>query len=91
MPGDRTEAPATASVGWPAKVIASDTYNVDNELRKRLSPEAVAHIIRVPALVAENGSHIPIAALFRGSGMDVFYLQGLANEIEQMAKLLPPD
>jgi hypothetical protein len=71
--------------------LASDAYNVDNELRKRLSPEAMSHVVRVPALVADNGSHIPLIALFRGTGVDTYYMRGLADEIEQMARLLPPD
>lgn len=68
--------------------LASDAYNIDAELRRRLSPEAVSHIVRVPALVSDDGAHIPITALIRGSGFDVGFLRVLADEIEQMAKLL---
>jgi hypothetical protein len=34
--------------------LAADTYNVENELRKRLSPEAMGHIVRVPAFIEGN-------------------------------------
>lgn len=70
--------------------LASDAYNVENELRKRLDPVAISHVVRVPALVAD-GSRVTVPDLFRGSGFDSVYIGGLADEIEQMAKLLPPD
>lgn len=69
--------------------LASDADNVRNELRRRLSPEAIAHIVRVPAFWADNGSSIPVTALFKGTGFDTLFIRGLADEIEQMAKLLP--
>jgi hypothetical protein len=74
--------------------LASDADNMRNELRKRLSPEAISHIIRVPALLAGDGTNttsIPFTALFKGSGFAAVYIGGLADEIEEMAKLLPPD
>jgi hypothetical protein len=70
--------------------LASDADNLRNELRKRLDPAAIAHVVRVPAFKAENGSSVPVTALFRGSGFDTFFIRGLADEIEEMAKLLPP-
>jgi hypothetical protein len=69
--------------------LASDAHNVDEELRRRLDPKAIAHVVRVPALVSADGSRIPITALFKGDGPDTFFIIGLADEIEQMAKLLP--
>jgi hypothetical protein len=69
--------------------LASDAYNVDNELRRRLDPKAIAHIVRVPALIGEDGTRIPVTAFFRGEMIDLFYIRLLADEIEQMAKLLP--
>lgn len=76
--------------------LASDANNIENELRKRLDPKTIEHIVRVPAFneLDANGnpmSHLPFTELFRGSGMDTFYIKGLANEIEQMADLLPRD
>lgn len=71
--------------------LASDAYNVDSELQKRLSPEATAHIIRVPSLTSDSGGHIAITALLRGTGFDALFIRTLADEIEQMAKLLPSD
>jgi hypothetical protein len=72
--------------------LASDAENLRNELRRRLSPEAIAHVVQVPAMWTENGTvSVPVMALFKGTGFDAFYIQGLANEIEQMAKLLPND
>jgi hypothetical protein len=76
--------------------LASDANNIENELRKRLDPKTIEHVVRVPAFneLDANGnamSHLPFTELFRGSGFDTFYIKGLANEIEQMADLLPRD
>ena len=71
------------------KNLASEAYNVDNELRNRLDPKAISHVVRVPAIVSDEGVSIPITALSKGSGWDSFYIKALADEIEQMAKLLP--
>ena len=73
------------------KKLASDAENIRNELRTRLSPDAIAHIVRVPALLSDDGKSIPITALFKGTPVDSFFIGGLADEIEQMTKLLPPD
>jgi hypothetical protein len=76
--------------------LASDANNIENELRRRLDPKAVEHIVRVPAfneLDAKGNpvNHLPFTELLRGSGVDTFFIKGLANEIEQMADLLPSD
>jgi|SRR5579871_3508774 len=73
--------------------LASDTYNVEHELRKRLSPEAIAHVVRVPAFIEGNdpNSRVTLFDFMRGSGFDAMMLGRLADEIEQMAKLLPSD
>jgi hypothetical protein len=73
--------------------LASDAYNVEHELRKRLSPEAMAHVIKVPAFIGDGdpNSRIIVSDIFRGSGPDALMIGRLADEIEQMAKLLPPD
>ena len=74
---------------------ASDAYNVENELRSRLSPEALSHIVMVPGFILKdsNGnptphSRITFSQLMRGPS-EVMYLGRLADEIDQMAKLLP--
>lgn len=71
--------------------LASDTYNVENELRKRMDPAAIAHIPRVPALVFPGGTRVTFPALMRNSGLDADFIRPLTDEIEQMADLLPPD
>lgn len=69
--------------------LASDAYNVRNEIRKRLSPEAIAHIVRVPAFPAADGASIPLMEIMKGEYMTAFFIRGFADEIEGMAKLLP--
>jgi hypothetical protein len=73
--------------------LASDTYNVENELRSRLDSSAMSHVITVPALMGDGDprSRITFPDMFRGTGFDVLMLRRLADEMEQMAKLLPPD
>jgi hypothetical protein len=73
--------------------LASDTYNVENELRSRLDPSALSHLIMVPGFVYDHNprTRITFPNLMRGSGFDAMYLGKLADEIEQMAHLLPPD
>jgi hypothetical protein len=71
--------------------LASDAHNVDNELRRRLDPKAIAHVVRVPGFIDSEGTRLPFTEILKGSGIDTFYIPGLADEIEQMAKLLPPD
>jgi hypothetical protein len=74
------------------KSLASDADNVQNELRGRLSPEVLNHIVRVPAFVEiPGGSRLTLSEMMRGSGFDTPYIHGLANEIEEMAKMLPSD
>ncbi len=72
---------------------ASDTYNVENELRKRMDSSALAHIVRVPAFISDNdpASRVTFSELMRGSGVDAFMIGRFADEMEEMAKLLPPD
>jgi hypothetical protein len=73
----------------------ADAFNVDNELRRRLGPQAVAAIIGItPSLVADDGTRIDITTLAASGdvpGFDVFFTCILADAIEQMAKLLPAD
>jgi hypothetical protein len=73
--------------------FASDTYNVEHEVRNRLTPEAMSHVLRVPAFIpnGDPNSRITFSDMMRGSGMDALMIGRLADEIEQMAKLLPPD
>jgi hypothetical protein len=73
----------------------ADTFNVDNELRRRLGPAAVNSIVGVsPSLVADNGAPLDILTItISGSspGFMVEFTCTLADSIEQMAKLLPPN
>ncbi len=73
--------------------LASDTYNVENELRSRLGPSALSHVIMVPGFIADHNprTRITFPDMMRGSGFDAMWLGRMADEIEQMAKLLPPD
>jgi hypothetical protein len=73
--------------------LASDTYNVENELRTRLDASALSHIIN-PGFVANGDPYtrITFPQMFRGLGFfEIAWLNRLADEIDQMAKLLPPD
>jgi hypothetical protein len=70
--------------------LASDTYNLRNELHKRLDSAAIAHIPRVPSFKFLNGA-IPLDVMLRNTGADGLFIRQLADEIEQLAKLLPPD
>ncbi len=73
--------------------LAADTYNVENELRSRLDPSALAHVVRAPAFIfgSDPRSRVTFADMFRGTPLEVSMLGVLANEMEEMAKLLPPD
>ena len=70
--------------------VAGDMLNIDNELRKRLSGEALSHVIRAPAFVAGE-SRVTFLALVRSSPMGAMLIPAVADEIEQMYKLLPSD
>jgi hypothetical protein len=70
--------------------LASDALNVDNELRKRMTPEALSHVVRAPAFVA-GGSRVTFLGLMRDSPMASMMIPAIANEMEQMYKLLPLD
>ena len=77
--------------------LASDTYNIENELRSRLTPEALSHVIMIPGFVLKdaNGtvnphSRVTFPQLMRGP-LEVGFLSRLVDEIQQMANLLPVD
>lgn len=74
-----------------ARNLRSDAINVDNELRRRLGPKAVASIVGVlPSLASTDGTRISIVGLMpQGAGFDSFYLCQMAEGMEQMAKMLP--
>ncbi len=75
--------------------LRSDAFNVDNELRRRLGPQAVAAIVGVsPSIVADDGTRLDILTLVMSGNMPGFSVEftcTLADGIEQMAKLLPLD
>jgi hypothetical protein len=72
--------------------IASDVYNVENALRSRLDSSALSHVMMVPGFIVNGDprTRITIPGITRGP-MQAMMLDRLADEIEQMAKLLPPD
>jgi hypothetical protein len=70
--------------------LASDALNVEAEMRRRLSPEAMSHVMRVPAFVA-GGSRITFLGIVRGSKLSAGFIQAFADEMDQMEKLLPSD
>lgn len=73
----------------------ADTFNVDNELRRRLGPDSVNSIVGVSrSITADNGAQVDLlsVAISSGSpGFTVGFTCTLADSIEQMAQLLPPD
>lgn len=73
--------------------LASDTYNVENELRSRLDSSALSHVLMVPGFLADRNprTRVTFPDMARGSAVETMYLSRLADEMEQMAKLLPPD
>jgi hypothetical protein len=74
--------------------LRADSFNVDNELRRRLGPKAVAAIVGIsPSLVDNEGNRIDLLTVVAGSesGFSVTFTCTLADGIEQMAKLLPLD
>jgi hypothetical protein len=72
--------------------LASDTYNVENELRTRLDSNALSHVMMVPGFLAGGNprTRITFSQIFRGV-VEMRGLSRLADEIDQMARLLPPD
>ncbi|MGA8312554.1 MAG: hypothetical protein WB755_21155, partial [Terriglobales bacterium] len=73
--------------------LASDAFNLENELRTRLDKNAISHVIRVPGFIEDGNykAHFSLADLLRGTGLDSTFIGRLADELEQMAKLLPHD
>jgi hypothetical protein len=73
----------------------ADTFNVDNELRRRLGPDAVNSIVGVShSVIADNGAQVDLLSIAISSsspGFTVGFTCVLADSIEQMAKVLPPD
>jgi hypothetical protein len=76
------------------RTLRADAINVDNELRRRLGPKAVASIVGLPPsfFSASDGAPIGVLGLVpSGTGMSAGFLGVLANGIDQMAELLPKD
>jgi len=74
--------------------LRSDAFNVDNELRRRLGPTAVAAIVGItPSIVADDGTRVDLNTLLLSAGglpgFNMTFTCPLAGGIEQMAKLLP--
>ena len=72
--------------------LKADSNLVDNELRRRLGPQAVASIVGVPPSVfsASDKAAVSIIGMMpSGMGMSAGFAGTLADSIEQMARLLP--
>jgi hypothetical protein len=70
--------------------LASDALSVERELRKRINPADLATVVGViPGFVTGDGTRISMLELMRGTGDEVFYVDKMADEIDQMSKLLP--
>lgn len=69
--------------------LKSDFLNANNELLRRLDRKAVASVVRGPIFTdAETGTPIGMASLMPGE-MEAPFLCTYADQMEQMAKLLP--
>jgi hypothetical protein len=66
--------------------IRAEALNIEGELRRRLSPEALQHVVRMaPDInVSMHRLMTPMPREF-----SFLFADGLAEEIDQMAKLLP--
>jgi hypothetical protein len=72
--------------------LRADAINVDNELRRRLGPKAVASIIGLPPTFYSASDGAPLGMMsFVPGGFAAGFLDTLANGIDQMAALLPAD
>lgn len=71
--------------------LRSDALNVQNELLRRLDPKAAAAVVRFPVFAdAATGTPISMESLLPNAfGMDAMLLCGFAEELQQLAKLLP--
>jgi hypothetical protein len=71
--------------------LRSDVLNVNNELLKRIDPKVAATVIRVPSVMdAETGASISVAGMIPPQmGMEALWLSTLADQVEQLARLLP--
>ena len=72
--------------------LKADSNLVDNELRRRLGPQAVASIVGVPPSVfsaSDKAAFSIIGMMPSGMGMSAGFAGTLADSIEQMARLLP--
>ncbi len=69
--------------------IKADFINANNEVMRRLDRKAVAAVVRGPIFAdAETGIPIGMASLTPGD-MEAPFLCTYADQLEQMAKLLP--
>jgi hypothetical protein len=70
----------------------TDAAIVEIEVRRRLSPEAKASIVGLPAAFrGSDGGFLPLMNILSGSGMDAAFICVDADGVEAMAQLLPPD
>lgn len=71
--------------------IKADFINVNNELLRRLDPKVAGSVVRFPIFYdATTGAPVGMLNLALGE-FEAPFLCGYADEMEQMAKLLPAD
>ncbi len=72
--------------------LRADFLNANNELLRRLDSKAVASVIRNRPVFSDADTGTPVglpSLLPSGTGMEAFWLCQFADEVEQLAKLLP--
>ena len=88
---DRQQALMTEGSNEYDRDLRSDFIILTNELLKRLDRKAAAGVVRVPLFDAETGTPVGLPALIpSGTVMAVNFLCPMADETEQLSKLLPP-
>lgn len=73
------------------RTLRADAFNVDNELRRRLDPKAVAAIVGImPSIQSDEGARLNILTLMpTGMGLSAGWTCTVADGMDQMAKILP--
>jgi hypothetical protein len=71
--------------------LRSDFLNVNNELLRRLDPKVSASVVRGPTISdADTGTLLGLPSVVpSGMGLDMIFICDYADQIEQLAKLLP--
>ena len=71
--------------------LKADFVNANNEVIRRLDPKSLGGVVRFPIWRdAETGAPVGMPSLMSGE-LEAPFLCSYADQLEQMAKLLPPD